>query len=166
MMICILRTASLPRKGSAGDGPKELERQEERPQQKTPTPPCLCRPSILSRSRILRLITHGRPLSLRTFHIRPAEPTPHASKQPKTILGGWVGCTTQCPIFGLTVWRPLSTPRANGQGTWGHTLQICRMQYSRSRSQHTTCDLHAAQGGAVCTYIHICLPFRHAVPQC
>lgn len=74
---------------------------------------------------------------------------------------GWVGSTMQCPIFGLTkVWRPLSPPSTNGQSTSGHTLQICRGQYSRSRGHHNVRPFGgpgALEGLCVPTCTHVFL---------
>lgn len=76
--------------------------------------------------------------------------------------GGWVA-PMQCPIFAIwadRVWRPLSHNRPMARACWD-TLQICRVQYSRSRSQHNVRPFRgpgALEGLCVPTYTYAFLP--------
>lgn len=162
------RHSSMP--GSAGDGPKTQKGTPATKDTNTTLPSA--RPSILSRSRILQLITHGPP-NVSPHFPDTAQQCPHpqckAPSRGRFLVGktgGLVGYTTwACNILSLgwTDYHPRSRANWPTGGTLADLQGACTVGPAVSTQRATLTRPTSPGGGAVCMYLHTQYAF---LPSC
>lgn len=147
-------------------------RRKERPQQKTPTPPCRL-PALRSflEAESYSLLPTGRPCLSALSRYGSAVPTPQckASSRRRFLVGntgGLVGYTTwACNVLSLgwTDYHPRGRPNWPTGGTLADLQGACTVGPAVSTQRATLTRPTSPGGGAVCMYLHTQYAF---LPSC